>query len=125
MELSNIRLILIFCPIIVSILIYYVSKFLFKHERRAFHFTVSWTTIFYIIAVVILIQYMFSIDLTGIVSIILLMTISIILIVQWKTRTEVILKNGLKLLWRFSFLIFIPSYIGLIIYYVLKNFILV
>lgn len=122
MESSEIILLLVISPPIISIIAYYMNKLFFKHKRRAFHFTISWTTIFYIIAVIVLIDYIFSFNLTGIMSVILLVILSIILIIQWKTRTEVILSNGLKLLWRFSFLIFIPIYIGLMMYTAFLHF---
>lgn len=122
MHLIDLQLILMICPPILSILIYYVGRYVFKHKRRAFHFTISWTTLLYIVAVTILIDTNFSINLYGIIPIVLLVQLSIILIIQWKNRTEVILSNGLKLLWRFNFLIFIPLYIGLIVYLLIKHF---
>lgn len=122
MDFVNLKLILIFCPLIISIIIYYLSKLFLKHSRRTFHFMISWTTIFYVVAVTLLLQDMFSINLIGTMPILLLIILSIILIIQWRTRTEVVLKNGLKLLWRFSFLIFTPVYIGLVVYQMIMHF---
>lgn len=117
-EITNLRLILIICPFIVSVIVYYLSKLLVKHKRRAFHIMIAFTTIFYIIAVTLLLEGIFNINLIGIVPIVLLLTLSAILIVHWKTRTDVVLRNGLKILWRISFLIFVPLYICLIIYHI-------
>lgn len=121
---ANAKLILMICPPIISIVIYYISKFIFKHKRRSFHLMISLTTIFYVFATVIFIEDVFSIELYGIIPIVLLVMLSIILILQWKNRTEVILKNGLKVLWRLNFLIFIPLYCGFVIYLLVTNFIM-
>lgn len=122
MELVNLRLIFIFSPPIISMIVYYLSKYVVKHKRRAFHITIAWTTFLYIIIVTFLLEEMFPINFIGTMPIGLLVLLSIILIVQWRMRTEVILKNGLKILWRLTFLIFVPIYISLIVYQIVKEF---
>src|SRR5699024_693881 len=45
-----------------------------------------------------------------------LLLLRFILILQWKYYNEVILLKGVKIVWRFSFLIFLASYLILIIF---------
>jgi|SRR5690625_3272233 len=106
----------IILPIFMSILIYLIGIRLTGNRWKAIHKTVQWTAVFYIIAVVLLLKRIFHQGFIGYILIFLIIVLATILIIQWKKETEVALLNGLRLLWRISFLLFSITYLGLIIY---------
>lgn len=108
--------IVITLPIIATWFVYVMSKKIYKQTWKAVHTAVNWTTIFYIIAVIMILLMFFNKSFIGIISIFLMIMLSIIVIVQWKLKTEVILRHGLKILWRVSFLVFSFSYTFLVIF---------
>lgn len=111
-------------PIFLSLFIYYISVRLSGSKWKAIHKSVQMTAIFYIIAVALLIKLMFDLRFIGYISIFLIVMLGTILIIQWKKNTEVVLLNGLRLLWRISFLIFFILYVGLITYMIVLFIIL-
>lgn len=122
MELINLRLVAMISPPFISFFVYYLSKLIVKHKRRAFHIMIAWTTIFYIVVASWLLEEIISYNVIGMTPVVLLLLLSIILIIQWRIRTEVVLRNGLKILWRLLFLIFIPIYFCLLIYQLIIEF---
>lgn len=112
---------LIIIPIFSTWLFYIIGKKFQKYEWKAFRFAVNWTTIFYVIATNILLYQLFNQQFIGITVIVMLFLLAIILIIQRKKRTEVILWKGIKLLWRICFLIFFVVYILLIIYLIIRE----
>src|SRR5690625_4691849 len=107
---------LVSVPLIPTWLIYMMSMKIYQHRWKAIHTAVNWTTIFYIISVLILFNQFFNQSFLGIISIAFVIMLSIIIIVQWKKDKEVSLLTGLKLLWRIYFLIFFLLYICLILF---------
>lgn len=107
---------LIAFPIIATLLLYWLSEKIFKHKLKAVHFAVNWTTLLYIIADLILLFILFEWQLTGIVITILLGLLAIIMIIQWKTNTDVQFLKAFKLLWRICFLFFALLYICLVLF---------
>lgn len=118
--MDNLTLIFIVIPIFVTWLLYVSSYWISKIRWKSIHIAVQGSTIFYIIAVSILLENIIEQNLIGYIFIGLLIALSIILIVQWKINTEVILKKGLKVLARLSFLIFSTIYIALISYEIIQ-----
>lgn len=116
---SYVPYILIGLPVFMSLCLYYLGVRFSGSKWKALHKSVQWTAIFYMIAVVALIKMMFGYLFIGYSIILLIVILATILIIQWKKDTEVVLLNGLKLMWRISFLIFSITYLGLIIYKVI------
>lgn len=112
---------LMIIPIFSTWLFYVIGKKFRKYEWKAFQFAVNWTTIFYLIATNILLYQIFEQQFIGITIIVMLFLLAIILIIQRKKRTEVVLWKGIKLLWRLCFLIFFVAYVLLIIYLVIRE----
>lgn len=102
-------------PILATWIVYKISFKLFGHKWKAIHFSVNWTTILYMIAVLILLSNIFDQQLIGVILVLLLSTLAVIIILQWRTRTEVVLPKALKTLWRLCFLIFLILYICLLL----------
>src|SRR5690625_4429870 len=103
-------------PIFTTLIVYFIIYKITRHRWKAIHISVQWTAIFYIIAVTILLQKIFAYDFISIILISLILMLAIILIIQRNLHTEVLLGKGLKVLARFSFLLFGCIYILLIIY---------
>ncbi|MCM3739143.1 DUF3397 domain-containing protein [Oceanobacillus luteolus] len=97
-------------PILASFIVYIGSMIMERNKIKAIHKMVTWTTLFYIIAVTIMLALIFDKSFLGIVLIFLLSVLSIIIFIQWKTRRDVQLKKATKLLWRISFLLFFVLY---------------
>lgn len=114
--IDNLPGILIIIPILTTIVLYQLSYRISKRRWIAVHLSVQWSTVFYIIAVTILLERLIHQNIIGYIIIGLLLLLSAILIVQRKKKTEVVLRDGLKVLSRISFLIFSSTYIVLISY---------
>lgn len=82
-------------------------------KLKAFHQAVNWTTLLYIIAVLLLIWVIFGVNLIGVFIIFFFAALAIIIFMQWKMNMEVLFSKALKLLWRISFLLFAFIYICL------------
>src|SRR5690625_262119 len=108
--------ILISIPIMMSMFIYFLGVHFSKNKWKAIHKSTQWSAVFYIIAVALLLKHLFTFSFLGYILIFLITLLSTILIIQWKKDTEVILLDGLRVMWRSSFLIFFILYLGLITY---------
>lgn len=108
-------------PFIATILAYIIFKNLYSQQWKAIHQAVNWTTIFYIAAVTLLLTIIFNRGFITIILLVLLCMLAGIIIFQWKVNTEVELKKALKILWRICFLLFLISYIVLVIIGILQR----
>ncbi|RCW70811.1 DUF3397 domain-containing protein [Saliterribacillus persicus] len=112
-------------PLIITIVLYYIGKLKFNKKWKAIHFATDWTTILYIFSVSIACYIIFEKSYIGIIIIILILLFILFLIVQWKTKTEVILRRVWKPFWKTCFLLFFVLYFILIIYgiilYLIQN----
>lgn len=107
-------------PVVSTILLYSISTFLYKHRWKAIHLSVQGSAIFYVIAVILLLEKLIQISIIGYALIFIILVLAIILIIQWKTKTEVVLKDGLKVLTRICFLLFGVIYVLLISYEIIQ-----
>lgn len=114
--LSIIIALLITFPFIPTIIVYKVSDKIVKHKLRALHIAINWTTILYIFATIRILNMMFDQQFIGIVIGLILVLLAIIIIWQWKIKTEVLLNKALKILWRLCFIIFLFAYLILVVY---------
>jgi|GEM_PF-1614436 len=113
---NDVQLFFIIIPVAATIIVYFVNRYFLKNHWKAIHFTVQTTAIFYLVAVVLLLEKLFGQPIIGTVLIILIVILSIILIWQRKRKTEVVLLDGLKILLRICFLSFGLLYLLLISY---------
>ncbi|MFC4023250.1 DUF3397 domain-containing protein [Oceanobacillus longus] len=103
-------------PIFATISIYLISvKVLHSKKLKAVHTAVNWTTILYIIVVVILFDLIFGRIFIGWIIVFFIISLSIIITYQWKTGTEVELGKAIRVIWRFSFILFLMLYILLVL----------
>lgn len=108
-------------PLCASMLVYIVSMIIERNKWKAIQKLVNWTTLFYIIAVTIMLTLIFGMDFTGIVLITLLAILTCIIFIQWRTNRDVEIRRAVKLLWRISFLLFFVLYGCLMLVGILKQ----
>lgn len=118
---SNLIIILILSPIFTTYLIYFFILKISKKKWKAIHISVQMSVVLYVIAVILIVNHLFHVNMTSYVIIFHLFLLAIILIKQRYSQTEIILYDGIRLLLRLSFLIFSVSYILLTIYYVFSQ----
>ncbi|WP_067728290.1 DUF3397 domain-containing protein [Oceanobacillus damuensis] len=102
-------------PIIATVSIYFISVKFHNKKLKAVHTAVNWTTVLYIIAVSLLLHLIFDRSFFGWLIVYFILSLSVIIIYQWKTRTEIELGKALKIIWRFSFLLFLLLYVLLVL----------
>jgi len=99
-------------PIIFTFIIYLSFLKIIKHSpKKALHKAVNWSTLFYIIAVIILVQILFDISATGLILILILAILTIVIFFQWKRHTDIQFMKAVKILWKICFLLFLTLYV--------------
>ncbi|MCL6616984.1 MAG: DUF3397 domain-containing protein, partial [Anoxybacillus ayderensis] len=84
--------------------------------KRALHFAVNGSTIFFILAVHVLLQAVFQRSYIVELLIFFIVTFMIGIVLYWKKTGDVSLQRTFKLYWKMQFLLFTTAYIGLFIY---------
>lgn len=114
-------------PLLITYLVYRF-EYRRRHDRkRAIHRSMAFSTLLYMMGTLYLIHAFFDSYFIGYILIGLIVFLGLILIMQWKYNNEVVLIKGVKILWRFCFLLFFTSYLSLLIYnlgqFIYKTFI--
>nr|WP_276608214.1 DUF3397 domain-containing protein [Aquibacillus halophilus] len=102
-------------PILLTMITYIIARNLYKNKWKAIHISVNYTTMFYIFSVATLIHVIFNINFIGLILIVLITSLAISVVIQWKVKEEIVFRYAWRGFWRFSFLLFGCSYIGLIL----------
>ncbi len=98
-------------PIIATVIVYIIVLKLSRSSKKAVHIAVNWSTIFYIISTIILIQYLFNTSITGFILIFMLFVLAVIIFYQWKANVDIEIKKAFKILWKICFLLFFILYV--------------
>lgn len=101
----------IIVPALVYIAVYVIAKSVFRNNRKAAKLSIDVTTFFLILAVHFAAQAMLGESYIWLILIILVLTASIVLIVQYKVKDEVDLIRFMKGFWRMTFLLFGTAYL--------------
>lgn len=107
-------------PFLLTYILYFLHLKIYNHSLKSFHFAVNWTTIFYMLAVFMMLHMLFKQTFLSYILLLVLIILSIIIYRQWNQETEVSLGSAIKLMWRICFLFFLASYIFLIMIGILK-----
>ncbi|MFB1051922.1 DUF3397 domain-containing protein [Paraliobacillus sp. JSM ZJ581] len=107
-------------PWLATISLYIIIKLMYKNTKRALHLSVAYSTLLYIVSVMIMLQQLFNHSFFGLIIILLLSGLMCSIIIQWRLTDEIILKKAWRIFWRASFVFFlfchlILSIIGIII----------
>lgn len=108
-------------PIIATIVAYFLFGKIYAHKWQVIHSTVRWTTIWYVVAVPMLLRLLFDRSFIGIILLLLLVILMIIIYYQWKVHTEVEMKQAIKILWRICFLLFLLMYLILVCFGIVRR----
>lgn len=108
-------------PFSITILVYGITKIQKKHTWKAIHHAVQWSSIFFILAVCMLLQLLFDKNFLGWIILLLILGLVWALIHQYRNQTEIKFSKAVKIVWRSSFLIFSSTYILLSCIYILKG----
>src|SRR5690625_4605593 len=114
--IENWEVIFYLIPFVLTYFIYRFSYHKQGNKQKAIYKTITLSTLFFIIGTLLIIHSMFGSYIIGYILIGFLLLLGYILILQWKFYNEVILLNDVIILWRFIFLIFLASYLILIIF---------
>ncbi|WP_112180748.1 DUF3397 domain-containing protein [Paraliobacillus zengyii] len=98
-------------PILVTVGLYYIFKRIYKHPKKVLHSSIAYSTLFYIISVMIMLKHLFQSSYVGIIILFLLVVLMSFVILQWKFTHEVIFRHAFKLFWRSMFLFFLVAYV--------------
>lgn len=93
-------------PFLLTVIVYFITKKLYKNKWKAIHFSANYTTIFYIFSVGAIFQVLLGRSFLSYIIITLLILLSIIIAMQWKVKGDIIFASAWKLFWRFTFLLF-------------------
>ncbi|KFZ43621.1 DUF3397 domain-containing protein [Anoxybacillus flavithermus] len=115
--LASFIAVMIVMPFFSFFFMFVLAKTVFRRRgKRAFHFAVNGSTIFFIFAVHVLLQAIFQRSYIVELLIFFIVTFMIGMILYWKKTGDVSLQRTFKLYWRMQFLLFTTAYIGLFIY---------
>ena len=102
--------VLITAPLLASFIVYIISMLIERNKWKAIHRVVNWTTIFYIIAVLVMLELIFDRSFLSFTIIFFLVILTLIIFIQWKDKKDVQFIKAIKLLTRILFLLFFLLY---------------
>ena len=98
-------------PILITFIVFRLSRFLSISQKKSIHIAVNYTTILYIISISV-IWYLLSISNIFLYTIITLLLLFIIAVfICWKKYTDLLLATVLKYFWRMTFLFFFLAHL--------------
>lgn len=107
--------IIIALPIFMTIILYQIHYWIKKKQWLAIHFSTQASSVFYVIAVSVMVDTWLPFRSIGYILISILLILSILVIMQWKKDTEINIKQAFKILLRTLFLFFSIAYVTLLI----------
>lgn len=108
-------------PFVVTWFFYKGNRLIKKTRIFAFHKAVNWTTILYILAVMMEFKVVFNHYYISYIVGLFLVCLIVVLLFQRIRYTEVVFAKAWKIVWRFSFLLFAFLYICLVIYGIIQQ----
>lgn len=103
-------------PFVLTGIIFLINKWLGVHPLKAFHRSMAWSTIFYILAVIQMFMMFFQRIVFGVVVGLFLCVLSFIIIQQRKNQSDIDLRRAIRVLWRLCFVLFALFYFLLVMY---------
>lgn len=107
--------IIIALPIFMTIILYQIHYWIKKKRWLAIHFSTQVSSVFYVVAVSVMVDSWLPFRSIGYILIGILLILSTLVIMQWKKDTEINIKHAFKILLRILFLFFSIAYITLLI----------
>ncbi|MCU9612208.1 DUF3397 domain-containing protein [Caldibacillus lycopersici] len=119
--LSSILAIFIIAPVLLFVIIFFLSKYWIHDTRRSIQISADSTTLFFILSVHFIILAVWEKSLLSLLILLLLLTALCFAYLYWKLKGELNYGKIFRGFWRFSFLLYFTLYVFLIIFGVFSS----
>lgn len=110
----NVIALLITVPFVPMLILYFITETITGYQQKAVHVAVNWTTFLYIVSSLTMFYIIFGQTFIGVFLIIFLLLFTLLVVAQWRMRTEINFVRTFKIFWRFCFIAFFMLYIVLV-----------
>ncbi|TQR38408.1 DUF3397 domain-containing protein [Lysinibacillus sphaericus] len=113
--------IVIFCPILLFVIVYLISRKVKIRGTHAFGVASDVTTVCLFFSVPLVISVLWNIDVSALLVTFAIMMAMIFTYIDWRTKKEIEVKSLLRKIWRFQFLVLSTAYIVICIVGVIRS----
>jgi len=113
--------IIIFCPILLFVIVYLISRKVKIRGTHAFGVASDLTTLCLFFSVPLAIGVLWSVNVSALLVTLAIMMAMIFTYIDWRTKKEIEVKSLLKKIWRFQFLVLSTAYIVICIVGVIQS----
>jgi len=113
--------IIIFCPILLFVIVYLISRRVKIRGTHAFGVASDLTTLCLFFSVPLAIGVLWSVNVSTLLVTLAIMMAMIFTYIDWRTKKEIEVKSLLKKIWRFQFLVLSTAYIVICIVGVIQS----
>ncbi|MEB2278656.1 DUF3397 domain-containing protein [Lysinibacillus xylanilyticus] len=113
--------IIIFCPILLFVIVYLISRKVKIRGTHAFGVASDVTTVCLFFSVPLAIGVLWNIDVSALLVTFAIMMAMIFTYIDWRTKKEIEVKSLLRKIWRFQFLVLSTAYIVICIVGVIRS----
>ncbi|MFJ8088677.1 DUF3397 domain-containing protein [Lysinibacillus sp. NPDC095746] len=103
--------IIIFCPILLFVIVYLISRKVKIRGTHAFGVASDVTTVCLFFSVPLAIGVLWNVDVSALLVTFAIMMAMIFTYIDWRTKKEIEVKSLLRKIWRFQFLVLSTAYI--------------
>ncbi|QPQ32155.1 DUF3397 domain-containing protein [Lysinibacillus sp. JNUCC 51] len=113
--------VIIFCPILLFVIVYLISRKVKIRGTHAFGVASDLTTLCLFFSVPLAIGVLWSVNVSALLVTLAIMMAMIFTYIDWRTKKEIEVKSLLKKIWRFQFLVLSTAYIVICIVGVIQS----
>ncbi|MDD1502695.1 DUF3397 domain-containing protein [Lysinibacillus sp. CNPSo 3705] len=113
--------VIIFCPILLFVIVYLISRKVKIRGTHAFGVASDVTTVCLFFSVPLAIGVLWNVDVSALLVTFAIMMAMIFTYIDWRTKKEIEVKSLLRKIWRFQFLVLSTAYIVLCIVGVIRS----
>jgi len=113
--------IIIFCPILLFVIVYLISRKVKIRGTHAFGVASDVTTVCLFFSVPLAIGILWNFNVSALLITLAIMMAMIFTYIDWRTKKEIEVKSLLRKIWRFQFLLLSTAYIVICIVGVIRS----
>ncbi|MFJ6207866.1 DUF3397 domain-containing protein [Lysinibacillus sp. NPDC092081] len=113
--------IIIFCPILLFVIVYLISRKVKIRGTHAFGMASDVTTLCLFFSVPLAIGVLWNVNVSALLVTMAIMMAMIFTYIDWQTKKEIEVKSLLRKIWRFQFLVLSTAYIVICIVGVIRS----
>ncbi|MEY9970021.1 hypothetical protein ABH966_000383 [Lysinibacillus sp. RC46] len=113
--------IIIFCPILLFVIVYLISRKVKIRGTHAFGVASDVTTVCLFFSVPLAIGVLWHVNVSALLITLAIMMAMIFTYIDWRTKKEIEVKSLLRKIWRFQFLVLSTAYIVICIVGVIRS----